>query len=110
MAEQLSLTEEFDAYTFARKLQDTLETSDEDEVALLTAFHASMAGYPVKSYQQVHIVGRGLLHEVFLWCMPDESFLVVGWASEDEVIVGVLPPGSEFKPLPFADGKIQTIH
>lgn len=110
MAEQLSLTEDFEAYQFARQLQDTLETSEEDEVALLIAFHASMAAYPVKSYQQVQITGRGVLHEVFLWELTDGSFLVVGWASEEEIVVGVLPPGSEFKPLPFIDGKIQSIH
>jgi hypothetical protein len=42
--------------------------------------------------------------------MDDESLLVVGWQEDDTVAIGVLPPGSQFTPVPYYDGEVVTLH
>jgi hypothetical protein len=52
----------------------------------------------------------GVLREVFVWKMEDKSSLIVGWISDEEIAVGILPPEAVFTPVPYADGKQQTLH
>jgi hypothetical protein len=109
MAEQIELLESYTAQEIAKRLQDALDT-DTDDVGVLTAFHEAMRIFPTTSYAALQIVGMGVLHEVFVWKMEDKSSLIVGWISDEEIAVGILPPEAVFTPVPYADGKQQTLH
>ena len=98
-----------DATRMASELQDALDCG-EDSMEVLTEFHAQMAGYESKSYAVISVAGRGTFAEAFVWWMDDQSALVVGWQDEETLVVGVLPPGAQFAPLPYYDGSVITLH
>ncbi len=97
------------AHGVARQLIDALECDDE-VLNVLSEFYAEMSAHKHESYTHLDVVGVGVLHEVFVWWMDDDSILVVGWESEEEVAVGVLPPDAQFTALPFYEGKVTTVH
>jgi hypothetical protein len=98
-----------DANRFAIELQETLEYGD-DLVEVLTEFHAQMADYESKSYAVLTVTGADTIAEAFVWRMGDESLLVVGWQDDDTVVIGVLPPGTQFTSVPYYDGEVVTLH
>ena len=98
-----------DATRMASELQEALDCG-EDSMEVLTEFHARMAGYRNNSYAVISVAGRGTFAEAFVWWMDDQSALVVGWQDEETLVVGVLPPGAQFTPLPYHDGNVVTLH
>jgi len=42
--------------------------------------------------------------------MADDSILLVGWKDEMELVIGVLPPNSQFNPATYHDGELNILH
>lgn len=97
------------AHEVANQLRDALE-SDDDGNEVLVEFHSEMSEYQQDSFAHLQVVGYGVLHEAFVWWMADHSILLMGWESEEELVVGVLPPESCFTPAAYNDGKFLTLH
>ncbi len=98
-----------DAVQMANVLRHAFDCG-EDTIEVLTEFHEQMAGYRSDSYAVFAVTGSGTLTEAFLWWMDDQSILIVGWQDEETVVVGVMPPGAQFTPLPYYDGNVVTLH
>lgn len=70
------------------------------------------------SYLFIHVVGFGEIKNCFVWWMQDDSVVMVGISpaetfddeSTESLMVGVLPPGCTFNPVPFTDAGIATVH
>lgn len=106
---QEELIDLFVAHESAKQLQADLEVA-EDEMDVLISFHTSMTDQLHNSFAVLEVVGLGVLHEAFVWKYSDDSLLIVGWKSHDEIAIGVLPPGTPFTPTAYSDGKAHTIH
>ena len=97
------------AHHVANQLQEALE-ADDDEMDVLSSFHSDMSAYRQDSYAHLEIAGIGIFHETFVWWMSDNSIVLVGWKADDEVVIGVLPPDTDFRPAIFQDGEMKTLH
>ena len=106
---QKELIDQFVAHDAAKQLQAALEVA-EDEMDVLILFHKAMAVQLHNSYAILEVVGLGVLHETFVWKFHDDSLLIVGWKAEDEIAIGVLPPGTPFTPTAYFDNTAHTIH
>jgi len=107
--EQKELIDQFVAHDSAKQLQAALNTA-EDDIEVLVAFHNAMADQLHNSFAILEVVGLGILHETFVWKFSDDSLLIVGWKHEDEIAIGVLPPGTPFTATAYFGGSAHTIH
>lgn len=119
--EQGELIERFMAQDFADEFIDSLEEGESPLPALVKLISDMEGNEHCKkhdSYMFIHIIGFGEVKSCFVWWLTDDSAMIVGVAPDEPVstedagslIVGVLPPGCTFKPMPFTEKGIPTIH
>lgn len=113
MSEQQSLIPEFDAHVAAAKLGQSLTLIEDPEVAFATftaAMDESGMCRKVEAFDYLEIVGFGLIDNCLVWTMRDGSSMIAGWKSDQEIAVGVLPPGVNLEPILMTHRSTTTIH
>ena len=114
-----NLVESYHAYSMSQRLVHMLEVEgshtwdgvEEVMETFIDSLDDEDAYLEQNTYDFVEIVGLGILTDVLVWVMQDNSILIVGANNEDALKIGVLPPDTEFHPMPLDDrGRPVIVH